>query len=66
MPMDLLGLIVLVVLLGIVWWALTSFVPMPPAGKQVLTIAFVLILVLALLSFMGIGAHYLHWRPSLN
>lgn len=60
--MDLLGLIVLIVLLGIIWWAITTYVPMPPAGKQVLTIAFVLVVVLALLSFLGF-TQYLHWRP---
>ena len=64
--MDLLGLIVLVVILGLCWWALTNFVPMPPAGKTVLTIAFVVILVLALLSFLGLGLGALHWKPNLG
>lgn len=63
--MDLLGLIVLVVILGLIWWALTTYVPMPPAGRAVLAIAFVVILILALLSFLGIGVDMLHWRPRL-
>lgn len=63
--MDLLQLIVLVCVLGLVWWALTTYVPMPPAGRTVLVVAFVVVLVLALLSFLGIGTGMLHWRPNL-
>ena len=64
--MDLLQLIVLVVIMGLVWWALSSFVPMPPAGKTILTIAFVVVLILALLSFLGVGTGVLHYRPNLR
>jgi hypothetical protein len=64
--MDLISLIVLVVVLGLVWWALTSFVPMPPAGKTILTVAFVVVLILALLSFLGIGTGMLHYKPHLG
>jgi hypothetical protein len=63
---DLLQLIVLVAILGVVWWALTTQVPMPPAGKKALTIAFVVVIVLALLSFLGIGTSMLHYRPHLG
>ena len=61
--MDLGHLIILVVILGIVWWAITSYVPMPPAGKSVLTIAFVVILILALLSFLGLNLNVLSYKP---
>lgn len=64
--MDLISLVIFVVILGIIWWAVTTYVPMPPAGKTVLTIAFVVVLVLALLSFLGIGTGYLHYRPSVR
>ena len=64
--MDLLQLIIVIVVMGIVWWALTSFVPMPPAGKQILTIAFVVVLILCLLSFLGIGTGALHYKPHLG
>lgn len=61
--MDLLGLVIFVCILGLVWWVVTTYLPLPPAGKQVLTIAFVIAVVLALLSFLGF-THYLHWRPN--
>lgn len=64
--MDLLQLIVLVVLLGLVWWVLTTYVPMPPAGRTVLAIAFAVVVILALLSFLGLGLGFLHYRPSLH
>jgi hypothetical protein len=38
----------------------------PPAGKTVLTVAFVVVLVLALFSFLGLGTGMLHWRPNLH
>lgn len=62
--MDLLQLIIVVCVLGIVWWAVTTYLPMPPAGKQILTIAFVVILILCLLSFLGIGTGILHYRVA--
>lgn len=61
--MDLLGLIVLIVVLGLVWWAVTTYIPMPPAGTKVLAIAFVIVIIIALLSFLGIGTGVLHWKP---
>jgi hypothetical protein len=64
--MDLLQLIVVVCVLGVVWWATTNYVPMPPAGKTALTIAFVVVIVLCLLSFLGIGTGALHYKPHLG
>jgi hypothetical protein len=62
--MDLLQLIVLILVLGLVWWVITTYFPLPPAGAKVLTIAFVVVVVLALLSFLGINVFgYLHYRP---
>ena len=63
--MDLLQLIIIVCIMGVVWWALTTQVPMPPAGKKVLTIAFVVVLVLCLLSFLGVSTSALHYKPHL-
>ena len=64
--MDLLQLIVVVCVMGVVWWAVTSYIPMPPAGKTALTIAFVVVIVLCLLSFLGIGTGALHYKPHLG
>lgn len=63
--MDLIGLIILIIVLGLVWWVLTTYVPMPPAGRTVLAIAFAVVLILALLSFLGIGMSALHYKPNL-
>ncbi|HKX41337.1 MAG TPA: Thivi_2564 family membrane protein [Burkholderiaceae bacterium] len=64
--MDLISLVIVVVVLGLVWWLVTTYLPMPPAGKTVLTVAFAVVMVLALLSFLGIGASVLHYRPGLR
>lgn len=64
--MDLIQLIVAIAVLGLVWWVISTYIPLPPAGKTALTIAFVVVVVLALLSFLGIGMSVLHWRPSLG
>ncbi|MHB8085771.1 MAG: Thivi_2564 family membrane protein [Dehalococcoidia bacterium] len=64
--MDLLQFIVLICILGLVWWLLSTYVPMPPAGKTALTIAFVVIVILGLLSFLGLGLGMLHYRPHLG
>jgi hypothetical protein len=63
--MDLLGIIILVVVLGLVWWVLTTYVPMPPAGRTVLAIVFVVVLLVALLNFLGVGTEFLHYKPRL-
>lgn len=63
--MDLISLIVLVLILGLVWYVISTYVPMPPAGKTVLAIAFAVIVILALLSFLGVGTGILHYKPNL-
>ena len=63
--MDLLGLIVLIVVLGLVWWAVTTYLPLPPMGRNILAIAFVVVIVLALMSFLGVGTSVLHWKPRV-
>jgi membrane protease YdiL (CAAX protease family) len=64
--MDLLQLIIVICILGAIWWVVTKFVPLPPAGKTALTIAFVVVVVLCLLSFLGIGVGALHYKPHLG
>ncbi len=63
--MDLISFVVLICVLGLIWWVVTTYLPLPPAGKTVLTIAFVVIVVVALLSFLGVGAGILHYKPEL-
>jgi len=47
--MTLLGLIIALVIIGVVLWAINSFVPMDPKIKQILNVAVVLVVVLWLL-----------------
>lgn len=63
--MDLLQFVIFVCILGLDWWVVTTYIPMPPAGRTVLTIAFVVIIVLGLLQFLGMG-DFLHYRPALK
>lgn len=63
--MDLIGIIILVVVLGLIWWAVTNYIPMPPAGRTVLAIVFVVVLLVALLNFLGVGAGIMHYKPNL-
>ena len=64
--MDLISFVVLICILGLLWWVISTYLPMPPAGRTVLTIAFVVIVVLGLLAFLGIGTEALHYRPNLR
>ena len=63
--MDLIGMVILIVILGLLWWVVTTYIPLPPAGKTVLTIVFVVVLLVGLLNFLGIGTSLLHYRPTL-
>jgi FtsH-binding integral membrane protein len=53
--MSLLNLVLIIVVLGLVWWLITSYVPMPQPGKTVVTVIFVVILIIILLQVVGIG-----------
>ena len=64
--MDLIAFVVFIVVLGLIWWVVSTYLPMPPAGRTALTIAFVVIVVLGLLSFLGVGTGVLHYRPNLH
>lgn len=52
--MDLISLLVVLVVLGLVWWLVTTYVPMPPAVKTVITVIAVLILCIWLLQSFGL------------
>jgi len=55
--MDLISLIIVLVVLGICWYLITTFIPLPQPIKVVITVIAVLVLCLVLLDFAGIG-HY--------
>jgi hypothetical protein len=54
--MTLLGLIVTLVVVGIVLWAVNTYVPMDAKIKQILNIAVVIIVILWLLQAFGLIA----------
>lgn len=56
--MDLLSLIVLIVVIGVLLWAVNTYLPMDPKIKQILNVIVVIALVLFILSlFSGYFPH---------
>lgn len=53
--MDLISVILVLVVVGVVLWLITTYIPMSPPIKTVLTVVIVLVLCLWLLSLFGIG-----------
>ena len=54
--MTLIGLIVALVLLGVVLWAVNSFIPMDPKIKTILNVVVIVVLLLWLLQAFGGGS----------
>jgi hypothetical protein len=52
--MDLISLLVVLVVLGLVWYLVTTYVPMPAPVKTVITVIAVLILCIWLLQSFGL------------
>lgn len=52
--MDVVQLLIIVVVLGLVWWLVTSFVPLPAPIKTVITVVAVLIICILLLQWAGL------------
>ncbi len=52
--MDLVSLLVVLVVLGLVWWLVTTYLPLPPGVKTVITVIAVLILCIWLLQAFGL------------
>jgi hypothetical protein len=48
--MTLLGLIIALVIIGVLMWAINSFIPMEPRIKQLLNVAVIVIVLLWLLT----------------
>jgi len=46
--------VIFVAALGLIWWLVTTYIPMPPAGVTILTVVFVVVLIVALLHVFGI------------
>lgn len=53
--MSLINLIIVLAVLGFVWYLVTTYIPMPPPIKMVITVIAVLVLCLLMLNLLGIG-----------
>lgn len=53
--MDLITLMVTLAIIGVIWWLITTYIPMPYPMKTVITVVAVLALCMLLLSLTGIG-----------
>lgn len=51
---TLLQLIVVLVVLGLVWWLITTYLPLPAPIKMAITVIFVVIVCIYLLSVVGL------------
>jgi hypothetical protein len=55
--MDLIQLVIVLAVLGFIWYLLTTYIPMPAPIKTVITVICVLVLCLMLLQLAGIGSY---------
>lgn len=53
--MDLVSLMITLAIIGLIWWMLVTYIPMPAPMKTVITVVAVLALCVLLLSLTGIG-----------
>lgn len=53
--MDLVTLIIVLAVIGCVWWMVTTYIPMPGPMKTVITVVAVIALCLLLLDVLGVG-----------
>ena len=51
---TLIQLIVVLIVLGLVWWLVTSYLPIPQPVKTVIVVLIVLVMILYLLSWAGV------------
>ena len=60
--MNLIGLLVFIVILGLVLWLVNTQLPLPPWLKTVVNVIAVLCVIIWLLGFAGFGGPNLHFR----
>lgn len=54
--MSILALIIAIVVVGLILWAINSFIPMEPRIKQILNIVVIVLLVIWILKALGVFA----------
>lgn len=52
--MDLISLIVVLAVVGLVWWLVTTYIPLPAPVKTVITVLVVVVLCVWLLQWAGL------------
>lgn len=56
-------LVVVLIILGVVWWLVDAYIPMHPTMKRIINIVIIVAIILYLLSLVGInvlGALHIH------
>lgn len=53
--MSLINLLIILIVIGVIWWLVTNYIPMPAPMKTVITVIAVIALCLLLLNLFGIG-----------
>jgi hypothetical protein len=56
--MTLLGLLLTLIVLGLIWWLIVTYIPFPPPGKVIVNVIFVVILIIILLNLIGVDMHF--------
>lgn len=57
--MPIINVLLVLIVVGVVLWLVTTYIPMPPPIKTVITVVLVLFLCLWLLSLFGVGDVYI-------
>ena len=62
-PMPLVNALLVLIIVGVILWLVTTYIPMAQPIKTVITVVVVLVLCLWLLSLFGIGDIYIGHHP---
>ena len=61
--MDLMSLVVALIVMGLVWWLVSTYLPIPQPFKNVILVLLVVLLIVWLLNSVGyLGNDFLHRR----
>lgn len=53
--MDLISLMIVLAVIGVCWWMIVTYIPMPDPMKSVITVVAVIALCIVLLNLTGVG-----------
>lgn len=52
--MGLIGLIIVLAIVGVLWWLVETYIPMPPPMKMIIRVVIIVVVVLWLLRVFGV------------